>query len=157
MERDNNRAINRGKQTHLLPPDEKSESLARSIANKDRVMSKASALRAASEEVGIVESVIRHLLNMLPISSETQVRTHILTGLDTICTKQKQFYEEIVRGLSHFDPSNNAAVGVAGNSLLSNAERTGVTVPSGLRSRFSKAAGALSAISGENPSKSQRH
>ncbi|MGA3208031.1 MAG: P-loop NTPase fold protein [Syntrophales bacterium] len=149
-------SISRGKQTRLLPPDEKSESLAKSIAGKDRVMSKASALRAAAEDAGTVESVIRHLVNTLAGSTDNQVRTHILTGLDTICAKHNRFYSDVVKGLDQCDPGSSTALGIAGNTLLSNAERVGTTVTSDLKDRFAKAAGVLSALSGGRHSSPRR-
>jgi len=149
-------SISRGKQTRLLPPDEKALSLAKSIAGKDRVMSKAAALRTAAEEAGTVESVIRHLVNTLAVSTDNQVRTHILTGLDTICGKHQRFYGDVVKGLDQCDPGSNVALGVSGNTLLSNAERAGTSASSNLRNRFANAAGVLSALSGGKRTRSQR-
>lgn len=149
-------SISRGKQVQLLPPDEKAQSLAKSIAGKDRVMSKAAALRAAAEEGDTVESVIRHLINMLGSSTDNRARTHIITGLDTICTKHHRFYEDAVRGLDQCDPGKNAAVGVAGNTLLVNAENYGIDISADLKQRYAKAAGVLSALSSGKRKRSAR-
>lgn len=139
-------SINREKQSRLIPPDEKAQTLAKTIAGKDRVMSRATALRVAAEEIGTVESVIRHLINELTASTDNQSRIHILTGLDTICGKHNRFYSDVVKGLVQLDPGSNAALGVAGNNLIANAERRGVTILPDLKNRFAKAAGVLGAL-----------
>lgn len=147
-------SISRGSEVRLLPPEEKAQSFAKSISSPDRVMSKAAALRSASEESDTVESVIRHLLTLLGNSKDNRVRTHILTGLDIICAKNHQFYGDVVKGLEKFDPGNNEAVGIAGNTLVTNAENRGIEVSSTLMEKFAKAAGVLSVLSG---SKSGHH
>ncbi len=149
-------SISRGKQAQLLPPEEKAQTLAKSIAGKDRVMSKAASLRAAAEEVGTVESVIRHLVTTLLASTDNQVRTHILTGLDSICARHHRFFAVVVKGLDQCDPGNNTAMGVAGNNLLTNAERAGTSVSAELKAKFTRAAGALSVLSGTKRPRSQR-
>lgn len=149
-------SISRGKEIRLLPPDEKALSLAKSIASADRVMSKAAALRAAAEEGGTVESVLRHLVNMLTSSRDNRARTHIITGLDAICARHQRFYGDIVKGLEQCDPESNAAVGVAGNTLLANAENAGIGVSPDLKDRFSKAAGVLSVLSSGKRDRSRR-
>jgi len=149
-------SISRGKEVRLLPPDEKAQSLAKSIAGADRVMSKAAALRAAAEEGGTVESVIRHLVNTLASSTDNRARTHILTGIDAICTRHQRFYEDVVKGLEQCDPGSNTAVGVAGNTLLANAENGGISVSPDLKDRFAQAAGALSALSGSKRDRPRR-
>lgn len=149
-------SISRGKQAQLLPPDEKAQTLAKSIAGKDRVMSKAASLRAAAEEAGTVEAVIRNLMNPLLASTDNQARTHILTGLDTICARHHRFYAAVVKGLDQCDPGRNAALGVAGNNLLTNAERAGTSVSQELKDKFVGAAGALSVLSGTKRTRSQR-
>lgn len=149
-------SISRGKEVRLLPPDEKALSLAKSIAGADRVMSKAAALRAAAEEGGTVESVIRHLVNMLASSKDNRARTHILTGMDTICTRHHRFYGDVAKGLEQCDPGGNTAVGIAGNTLLANAENCGITVSPDLKDRFARAAGELSALSGGKRDRSRR-
>lgn len=149
-------SISRGKEIRLLPPDEKAQSLAKSIAGTDRVMSKAAALRAASEDTGTVESVICYLVNLLPNSTDTRALTHILTGLDIVCVKHQQFYGDVVKGLEQCDPKGNAAVGIAGNTLLTNAENVGISVSSDIKDRFIKAAGVLSALSGGKSNRYKR-
>lgn len=149
-------SISRGKQVALLPPDEKALALARSIAGADRVMSKAAALRAAAEEGGAVESVIRHLTGLLGASTDNRARTHILTGLDAICTKHPRYYADAVKGLEKCDPGNNGAVGIAGNTLLANAESRGATVSEEIKDRFNKAAGALGALAGSRRDRTKR-
>ena len=149
-------SISRGKQVALLPPDEKALTLAKTIAGGDRVMSKSAALRAAAEEGGIVESVIRHLTTTLGNSTDNRARTHILTGLDAICTKHPRFYGDIIKALEQCNPGNSDAVGIAGNTLLVNAETRGVTVSPDLKERFSKAAGVLGALSGGKRDRLQR-
>lgn len=150
-------SISRGNQVRLLPPDEKAQALAKSIAGADRIMSKATALRAAAEEDGTVESVIRHLLNTLTSSTDNRTRTHVLTGLDAICSKHPRFYGDVVKGIEQYDPGDNAAVGVAGNTLLVNAENRGISVSPGLKDRFNKASGVLSALSSSKQDLSRRN
>jgi len=150
-------SINREKQSRILPPDEKAQTLAKTIAGKDRVMSRATALRVAAEEIGTVESVIRHLMNEMVASTDNQSRTHILTGLDTICGKHNRFYSDVVKELGKLDPGNSAALGVAGNNLIANAERSGVTILPDLKDRFAKAAGVLGALTGGKRSRSERN
>jgi hypothetical protein len=149
-------SISRGKQAQLLPPDEKAQALAKSIGGKDRVMSKAAALRAAAEEAGTVASVVRNLVSLLASSTDNQVRTHVLTGLDVICSKHSRFYVDVIAGVNQFDPGNNTALGVAGSTLLANAERAGTIVPAGLRTRFDSAAGVLGALAGTKRGGSKR-
>ncbi len=139
-------SISRGKQAPLLPPDEKALALAKSIAGMDRVMSKSASLRAAAEEGGTVESVIRHLANALGSSKDNRARTHILTGFDTICMKHPRLYDDVVKAMEQCDPGSNDAVGIAGNNLLANAETRGITISPDLKERFSKAAGALGVL-----------
>jgi hypothetical protein len=141
-------SISRGKQVALLPPDEKALALAKAIAGADRVMSKAAALRAAAEEGGSVEPVIRHLRNTLGSSTDNRARTHILTGLDAICAKHPRFYADAVKALEQCDPGGSEAIGVAGNTLLANAESRGIAVSPDVKDRFNKAAGALGALAG---------
>jgi hypothetical protein len=83
---------------------------------------------------------------MLESSKDNRARTHILTGLDAICTKHPRFYGDIVKVLEKCDPGSNDAVGIAGNNLLANAESRGINVSPDLKERFSKAAGALGAL-----------
>jgi lactam utilization protein B len=118
-------------------------------------MSKASALRAAAEDVGAVESVVRQLVNLLAGSSDTQVRIHTLNGFDTICAKHRRFYEDAVKAIAQVDPGTNVAMGVAGSNLLKNAKSAGVDVSPEVMDRFTKAAGFLSILSGgkDSPSK----
>jgi len=87
-------------------------------------------------------------VNMLVNSTDNRIRTHILTGIDMVCAKHQQFYGDVLKGLEQFDPKNNAAVGIAGNTLLTNAEKAGIDVAPDLKDRFSKAAGVLSVLSG---------
>lgn len=149
-------SLSRGTQQQLLPPDEKARNLAKSIGGNDRVVSKAAALRAAAEESGIAESVIRYLLPILANSQDNQILTHTLNGLDTICTKHPRLYEDAVKAMEQCDPRKNQAVGVAGNNLLANAKRAGANVPTTLASKYTDAAGALSALTVTNTSRPRR-
>lgn len=149
-------SISRGKQSSLLPPDEKALSLAKSIAGKDRIISKASALKAAAEDASTVQSIVRHLTSLLAASDETQGRIHIITGLDTICMKHPQAYEHAATELSRLNPGNNTAMGIAGASLLKNAKKFGVNISEEDVDRFSKAAGILSVLTGGKGSSSKK-
>jgi len=149
-------SINRGEQAALLPPDEKALSLARRIADADRIVSKAAALKVSAEEDDAVEPVIRHLLSFLTTSNDNRIRIHIVTGLDRICSKHPRFYPEMVKALERIDPSGNIALGVAGNTILANADATGVKVSPELKDRFTKAAGALEGLSGSRRTSKER-
>lgn len=151
-------SINRGKQAQLLPPDEKALTFAQSIAGKDRVMSKAAALRAAAQEGGTAESIVRHLMAKLPECSDNQTRIHIITGLDTICSKHKRLYVDAVKGIEHMAPGGDGAVavGIAGGNLLANAEKAGAAISSIAKERFAKAAGLLSVLTSGKNSRNQK-
>lgn len=151
-------SINRGKQTQLLPPDEKALTFAQTISGKDRVMSKAAALQAASEDADAAESVVKHLIAKLKQCTDNQSRTHIITGFDTICLKHKRLYAEVVKEIENIVPSGKgvAAVGVAGGNLLANAEKVGVSISSNAKEKFAKAAGPLSALTGTKQSTRQK-
>lgn len=149
-------SISRGKQSPVLPPDEKALTLAKSIAGKDRIISKASALKAAAEDTGTVQSIVRHLISLLVASTDTQLRIHIVNGLDTICMKHPRVYEDAVAGISKLDPGTNVAMGVAGSNLFRNAKGAGVTASSEVVDRFTKAAGILSVLSGGKGSPSKK-
>jgi len=139
-------SIDRGAQVLQLP-EEKAKSLAASIGGRDRVMSKAAALRAAAEDDSTIESVVKQLAAKLSESPDAQVRTHIITGLDVICSKHPSFYSAATSAVGRCDPGTNTAVGLAGKQLLVNAEAAGVSVAEALKKKFSDAAGAFGALS----------
>jgi len=139
-------SISRGAQILSLP-DEKAKSLAAAIAGRDRVMSKAAALRAAAEDDSTVESILTHLAARLSEADDGQTKTHILTGYGTVCGKHPSTYPAVVSAVSKCDPCSNAAVGLAGKQLLDSAEAAGTTVPEALKNKSAQAAGAFGALS----------
>ncbi len=140
-------SISRGAQVISLP-DDRAKSLAVAIAGRDRIMSKAAALRAAAEDEPTVEAVLRHLAARLGEADDVQTKTHIITGFGTVCGKHPNAYPAAVAAIGKCDPGGNAAVGLAGKQLLTSAEAAGTAVPEAAKARFSQAAGALGALSG---------
>jgi hypothetical protein len=86
----------------------------------------------------VASSVMRLLIAGLPVAQTTLQRTHLITGMDTICQDHRDQYAPVLKALTQFEPDGNAAVATAATTLLSNAEKAPVDVPLDLKDRFAK-------------------
>jgi len=86
-------------------------------------------------------------LSDLLIAKGPLIRTHVISGLATICFAHKDQYGPTLKGLSQVDPADNDAVAIAASTLLSNAEKAVVEIPLELKERFTKASKLAAALS----------
>jgi hypothetical protein len=148
-------SLARGKVTGLVPVDEKARALANSIESDDPLVTKTAAKQAAAQEPALASSVARILIAHLPAARTAAIKTHMINGLDTICTSHKDQYLPVIKALAQIDPTGSAPVAVAGSAFLSNAEQAGVEVPGDLKDRFAKAS-PLAAAFAQPKSRSRR-
>lgn len=139
-------------QTGLATLDQVVTRLVEQIASPDRVRSRAGALRAAQEDVAVVEDVVRALTTELAAKDDITTRTNIIIALDEICRRTTSHYAVIVDALSKLSGSIPEAVGLAASTLLGNAEDH-TDVPRELKARFATGE-IVRALTSKRPAKS---
>lgn len=131
-------SLSRGRAPAVVPAEEKAKTLARNIGSDDPIRSGAAARQAAAQEPAIAAAVVRILIADLGLAKEVVARTHIITGMQIVCTKHKDQYVHGVKALGQLDPAGNEAVAIAASTFLSEAKRAGLEVPDDLQERFTK-------------------
>lgn len=116
--------------------DESAKQFASRIASEDRIRADAGAKQASKTEPAVVAAVVRLLIPKLVGDASTKVRTHVLTGLDTICRQHPRHYDEIVAALGQIQLQGKSPVAFVASTFLGNAEKAGVKLPAEMKERF---------------------
>lgn len=129
-------SLSTGRTATLEPVDVQARALAQGIEDESQLTSRIAAKKAAAQDPDLANTVVRHLLKDLQITTEAQLRTRILTGLETICSAHTAQFAVAVKIVGNLDPSGNAAVAMVANSLLEKAIEAGVAVSADVREKF---------------------
>ena len=129
-------ALDRHGPTQLASFDDTAKSLAARIASGDRVRSNAAARQAARAEASVVVAVVRQLVPQAIATEDDRALTYVLTGLDTICQRTPALYGDVLAGLGQMRVNAKSAAGFAALTLVENAAKKDVKIPSGLREKF---------------------
>jgi hypothetical protein len=131
-------ALSRERLPALVPIDEMAKDIVGRIATKDRVRSSSAARQTALMEESTASAVVRMLIPEMLGATDTLTRTHIITGLDTICTNHPILYQSVVKALEEVDPKGQEPVAIVASSILANAEKAQVPVSEDLKDKFAR-------------------
>ncbi len=132
-------SLSSGRPTALEPVDVEARTLVKAIEDESAMASRLAARKAASQEPDLANAVVRQLLKDLQASTEVQLRTRIIMGLEVICSAHKDQFTGAVKIVGGLDPGGNSAVALLACTLFDKAQAVGVDVPPEVRAKFAAA------------------
>ena len=148
-------SLNREHITAVQPVDEKTRTLVRYIEGDDPIRQKTAAKQAAAAEPAVSAAVIRQLLADVSLARDATVATRILNGLVPICRKNPENYANVLKTLSQITLGGDG-IAVAAVTLISEAEKSGVTGLNDLKQKYVQASPLAAALVGGGRERRQR-
>lgn len=134
-------SLGAGQIAPLAPVDVEAKALVQGIEAADLMVSRLAAKKAAAQDADVASAVVRQLLKDLSASSETQLRTRIISGLETVCLNHKSHFAASAKTVGALDPSGpgKEAIALVASSFLEKAAQAGTAVSAEVVEKFSAA------------------
>jgi predicted KAP-like P-loop ATPase len=129
-------ALSRDGASQLAPLDEAARRLASQMRSTDRVRARAAAQNAATQDPMVVATIVRLQLAELSAAKEDADRSRILSSLEPISRKHGAHAANIVKGIEALTSSKHDGLALAVSTLLTIAEKSGISISSDLKSKF---------------------
>lgn len=148
-------SLNREHIAALQPVDEKARTLSRHIESDDSIRAKSAAKQAAAADPAVSSAVVRILLGDLSIARDGTVAARIVNGLVPICRRTPENYGNALKTLDQISVSGEA-LAIAAVTLISEAEKSGITVNPEMKQKYLQESPIAAALAGSSKERRNR-
>jgi hypothetical protein len=130
----------------LAPMEEVTARLAGSIADKDRMRSRAGAARAATQDPTIAFGIVRRLIPELIGAEDQVIQANIMSGLLAICRKHVGNYSTVMAALDQVNVVGKTGLALVVTMFFREARKAGLTVSAELEDKVKKTSKIVQAL-----------